>query len=404
MESALFQQKLEFLEMELEEVKRREENLKKVNHSLMQAINNEPTILKDQTLSELQKANEQYISELTCLKKKHKEQVSSLEKQVQELFLSKKELQIDLKHQKTSSESEKYELLGLIKQLESEKLELEKSYRKQEENNRIEGILAERNKKDRSDSIRSRHSLDKSFGDSRAFHNKENDLLKGKLEILMTKLNSKKEKIKRFKERTNEKTLRLRIEELEEELETYKMICKKQSPTQSKQSEMEKYYKKELEEAILTIDRLKKQTNEKTYNEYKNIIHKKDTEIKEIKEKLDYSNLENDRLGAELNKSTLRLQQNEIYWAMSDEKRSGTELALKNEIKFLIGKLLKAKSKLGVDNEGNESILNVKTGMMTTVRSKSVKKSNIPTKMISPLDLSSITRSESPFCFSQIDL
>jgi hypothetical protein len=401
MENALLQQKVEFLEMELEEVKRREENLKRVNHSLMQAINNEPSILKDQTLSELQKANEQYLNELTSLKKKYKEQLSLLEKQTRELFLSKKELQIDLKHQKTSAESEKYELLGIIKQLESEKLDLEKSFRKKEEDDRNNTILYEKNSKEYLNPLKFKQSLEKSFGETRSYHNKENDILKGQLENLMSKLKSKKEKIKRLKDRNNEKTLRIRIEELEEELETYKLICKKQT-TSSKQQETEKKLKQDLDDALNTIEKLKKVSGEKKYNDLKTTISKKDLEIRELKEKINYCNLEIERFAVELNKSTLKLQQNEIYWAMSDEKRSETEIALKNEIKFLIGKLLKAKSKVGPDTDANESI--VKKELMATVRSKSVKKSLGPVKSISPLNLSVITRSDSPFCGSHNDL
>ena len=313
MESALFQQKLEFLEMEVEEVRRREDNLKKINHSLMQAINNEPTILKDQSLSELQKTNEEYLSELTTLKKKHKEQISSLEKQTQELFFSNKELQNELKNQKASFESEKHGLLNIIKQLEFSKLDQEKTNNKQEDKSNFERILADKNIKDKPDLIRNRHSLDRSFVENRLRNNKESDLLKGKLEIMSTKLKTKKEKIKKLKENSNEKALRLKINELEEDLETFKIIIKRQSPTQNKQSDMEKYYKSELEEAILTIDRLKRQSSDRQFNEYKNTLYKKELEIKEIKEKLNYSNLEIERLGIELNKSNLRLKQNEIY-------------------------------------------------------------------------------------------
>ena len=304
MESALVQQKIEFLEMELEEVRRREDNLKKINNSLMQAINNEPTILKDQTFAELQKANEQYLSELGMLKKKHKEQTTSLEKQVQELFLMKKELQIDLKHEKTAAESEKYELLGAIKQLESEKQFLEQSLRKREES-RMEGILNEKNTKDRQDSIRYRYSLDKSFGESRIVHNKENEQLRGKLEIFMTKLKNKKEKIKRLKEKTNEKTLRMRIEELEDEIETYKMVCKKQSPMQNRHSDSERNLKRELDDALMTIDKFKRQANDKTTSDLKVLVNKKDLEIRELKEKLSLSKLEIERVEVDLNKCNL---------------------------------------------------------------------------------------------------
>lgn len=396
MEKALLQQKIEFLEMEIEEARRREENLKKVNNSLMQALSNEPTILKDQTMVELQKTNDQNAFELNSLKKKYKEEVTALDKQIQDLFLAKKELQIDLKHQKTANESEKYELLSIIKQLETEKLALEKTLTKQQEDEpRFDAALTEKNRMERF-----RVSIEKNLGESRRSINKENDTLKGKLEILSTKLRNKKEKIKKLKEKTIEKSLRMKLEELEEELETYKIICKKQVPI-SKQQETEKALKKELDDAYYAIERLRKSGNDKSTNELKCMITRKDAEIKELREKLNSMNSDIEKLTAELNKSTLKLQQNEIYWAMSDEKRSEIELALKNEIKFLIGKLLKAKSKIGAENDCNET---TKSSMITTVRSKSVKKPLKSNKMISPLDLSAITRSDSPFCLSHIDI
>jgi hypothetical protein len=384
METALLQQKIEFLEMEVEEIRRREENLKKINNSLMQAINNEPVLFKDHNLNELQKANDQYISEINQMKKKHKEEISTFEKQLQELFLSKKELQIDNKHLKTAAESEKYEFLTIIKQLESEKFQLEKNFKRLEEN---ESVLQDRKFKENQ-----RLSLDsKNLNDSR-FIMKENEQYKSKIEYLNSKLKSKKEKIKRLKERNNERALRVRIEEMEEELETYKMICKKNTP---KNAEVEKSLRKELDGALNTIASLKNKTDPKP------LIMKKDLEIQQLKEKLVKCIAENERLTADCGRINLKLQQNEIYWKMADQKRAETELALKNEIKFLIGKLLKAKSKLGNDDSKE---VTAKPALVTTVRSQSVKKDLKMGKGISPLDLSSITRSDSPFCVSNLDI
>lgn len=385
METALLQQKIEFLEMELEECKRREENLKKTNKSLMQAINNEPDYFKDQTLGELQKANEQYVGEITSLKKKHKEEILMLEKQVQELFLSKKDLQIDLKHAKTLVESEKYELLTTIKQLESEKMMLAKAVKKFEDSPGPD-VLQDRHWKE------NRTMDSRGFNDSRNIF-KENDY-KSRIEDLLTKLKSKKEKIKRLKERTNEKALRVRIEEMEEELETYKMLFKKSNHS-SRNDGVEKTLRKELEDAQNVIAGLRKA------GESKSFYIKKDMEVQQLREKLAKNAAEVERLNSELGKMSLKLQQNEIYWKMADQKRAETELALKNEIKFLIGKLLKAKSKIGNEDSKDNT---AKQSLTNTVRSQSVKKDVRIGKGVIPLDLSSITRSDSPFCISNMDI
>ena len=221
---------------------------------------------------------------------------------------------------------------------------------------------------------------------------KEIDQFKSKLEYLSSKLRSKKEKIKRLKEKANEKALRVRMQEMEEELETYKLISKN---TANPRSEIEKSLKKELEEAQITILSLRSQADPKP------LIQKKDNEIINLKEKVIKSLAEHEKLNNDLNRLALKLQQNEIYWKMADQKRSETELALKNEIKFLIGKLLKAKNKLpNEDSKENTA----KPTLVTTVRSLSVSKDLKLGKRILPLDLSSITRTDSPFCVSNLDI
>ena len=77
-------------------------------------------------------------------------------------------------------------------------------------------------------------------------------------------------------------------------------------------------------------------------------------------------------------------------------------MALKSEIKFLIGKLLKAKTRVDCGSESKETVN--KSGLIPTVRSKSVKKQVFSGKLVSPLDLSAITRSDSPFYVSKMDI
>lgn len=112
--------------------------------------------------------------------------------------------------------------------------------------------------------------------------------------------------------------------------------------------------------------------------------------------------MEVDRLKAEL--STIKQD-----WMHSEEKRSQTETSLKNEIKFLIGKLLKAKNKI-VAESGELSETLRKEATLSMIRCKSVNRSRgnvsrVSTQRpISPLNLSAISRAESPFLTYDMEL
>lgn len=135
------------------------------------------------------------------------------------------------------------------------------------------------------------------------------------------------------------------------------------------------------------------------------LIEQKDKEIRELKLKIDQLHLQNDRLQVELDKTQLELKQSKYHWAKQNQERQNAENVLKTDIKLIIGKLLKAKSKLAAESELNETMR--REGILSAMRFQSLNsshKSPSPTvRPISALDISAITRSESPFGASDYD-
>lgn len=138
-----------------------------------------------------------------------------------------------------------------------------------------------------------------------------------------------------------------------------------------------------------------------------NLSEKKDKEIRDLRMHIEKISLQKERVQLELDRAMLELKQYKLDRNMVDEKRNENENALKNEIKFLIGKLLKAKSKLASEGDLSETIK--KEAMNITMRTRSALKNRIDMRSpidrpISPLNLSVISRSESPFGVSEYDL
>ncbi|CAG9316570.1 unnamed protein product [Blepharisma stoltei] len=459
-QEALLLQRLEFLQIELDDAKKREQNLKKVNESLLQAMTvNDPNPIKDHTIEELQKSNEQLMKDIQQTKARHKEQINSLEKQNNELSLSVKELQLDLKHQKVIFESEKFDLLSRIQKLEADKLSLEQSSKvnqddknhghelyklktelKMQDVRREADILKEES---RNEILTVRQEADAAILELKTLFNKENEALRAQIKNLQAKLRQQSGKMDRYQNEEVEGMVK-KIDELEVELDKYRST--RSSPIHRMQ-ETEKSFRinltqteNELSGTLPEInewrvkgvveDRPFKSSKEltprlnKSYGRYESmntqqlyehlslaetLCEKKDKEIKDLKMQIEKILLQKERIQLELDRIMLELKQNKLDKASIDQKRNENEQALKNEIKFLIGKLLKAKSKLAAENELSETIK--REGIYSTSRSKS----NLRTKLdisraspnerpISPLNLSIISRSESPFGVSEYDL
>ncbi len=62
---------------------------------------------------------------------------------------------------------------------------------------------------------------------------------------------------------------------------------------------------------------------------------------------------ERDRLQIEFDKTVLELKRTKIELAMGEERKSESEQCYKNEIKYLIDKLLKTKTKLKKERIAN---------------------------------------------------
>ena len=197
---ALLQQKIEFMQIELEEYKRKEENNRRTNESLMQALggteNNSLNVLiiQIQSLQELKKTNEQQEKELYELKLRYKDKISSLEKEKQELMIINKNFEYSLKQQRLALESEKLEILSQLQKLESDKLSVEQALKSYEHDRShqiekqkyqtdlklidLQRQLELQREESRNELIRNRQESDKSIIEIKAIYEKEIDTLK----------------------------------------------------------------------------------------------------------------------------------------------------------------------------------------------------------------------------------
>ena len=83
--------------------------------------------------------------------------------------------------------------------------------------------------------------------------------------------------------------------------------------------------------------------------------------------------IQNERLKVSLDRAYFETSQLNAELEKTRKEQSENEFSLKNEIKFLIGKLLKAKSKLSIEGELSETVR--KESMLSTLRYRNVNKS-----------------------------
>jgi len=81
-----------------------------------------------------------------------------------------------------------------------------------------------------------------------------------------------------------------------------------------------------------------------------------ESKLRMAEQKNEKADIEKQRLQVELDRLVLELKQTKMEWALSEESKEECELALKNEIKFLINKLLQVKN-TGVVNSSSQSDL-----------------------------------------------
>ncbi len=81
-----------------------------------------------------------------------------------------------------------------------------------------------------------------------------------------------------------------------------------------------------------------------------------ESKLRMAEQKNEKADIEKQRLQVELDRLVLELKQTKMEWALTEESKEECELALKNEIKFLINKLLQVKN-TGVVNASSQSDL-----------------------------------------------
>ena len=373
---ALLKQKIEFLEIELDEFKKKEDSYRRTNDSLLQALGTSDTPsltvtpMQAQTIQELKKTNEQQEKELFELKSRYKDRISTLEKEKQQLILLNKDLEYSLKQQRLSMESEKLEIISQLQKLESDKLSVEhalKSYEQDRSHSQelfkyqqelkiaeLQHQLEFHKEESRTELLRSRKDTDKAVIELKSMYETEIDLLKNQSMQLQDKIRHQSSKIGNLKEESNPKMMMIRIEELEGELEYYK-------------NNRNNSYRKKEEESVLISSR-----------EDLSEIKKWDSKVKKqggnsAEYEIENLLLQNERVKVQLDRARLEVDQFANELERNRREQAENECLLKNEIKFLIGKLLKAKSKLSIEGELCETVR--RESMLSTLRIRSLNKS-----------------------------
>lgn len=226
-----------------------------------------------------------------------------------------------MKHQMITFESEKLKLLGTIQKQEAEIFSLsnaakQKSAEKQPftDNSKFHMLELRKSFEQEKEELmkenaKIREDCNKSVIELKTLYENENTSLRNTVSELQKKLKQHQYTIEELKEENSE-FMGIRNEELESEVEYYKeLYVNSTRMNTSRPKDFNPAEKKELLQAIENINRQK------------------------------------DRLEIELERSQIDVKKIKIEMMRAQEKYIENERNLKNEIKILIGKLMKAKSK-----------------------------------------------------------
>lgn len=236
--------------------------------------------------------------------------------------------------------------------------------------------------------------------------NKEIESLKSQIKSLQHKVRHHKEKIEKLRLNPQIDGYLSQIDNLNDQIENYKdfiaeslsipnpIIKSYNSPGPKpnpfeKMSKTQNFFNREDLSYCETCEFLKYEI--KTKNE----------SIEELSFKYETSLLHKEKAEIELEKIKIEAQESKFHSDSIEKSYLESEKALKNEIKYLIGKLLKAKSKLHIGDEINDSFK--KDPNLSSFRSRSINRSKLspgpsPQKYtISPNVTPEISRSDSPF-------
>lgn len=260
------------------------------------------------------------------------------------------DLDYSLKQQRIQSETEKLEIISQLQKLESDKMSVEQALKSYENDKYFQQDIfkyqqdlriAELSKQldlskeeSRNDVMKTRQESDKALIELKFLYENEIENLKSQIRNLQDKLRNEKNKIDSIRSENNPKLMEIRIEELESELEFYKN-------------------KRRKDESLML-------------NSQEEGRKGRDLHIESLA-------LENEKVKVQLERAKFEIEQMNVEIQRSRREQLENENNLKNEIKFLIGKLLKAKSKLTVETELSETVR--KDQMLTGLKYRSFNKS-----------------------------
>ena len=273
-------------------------------------------------MSELQKSLEVQIQVNKDLKSKVKEVKSKAKQEKQELTLAIREIELTVKQQQLSYQGEKLSSLKAIQKLEAENLNLLSLTKFTQEpqlnkNNRMEGLnktLAKEKEDLLNESLKIRVDYEQSVKELRTIYDLENIGLRKSVDELQGKLRNSANIIEELKEKAS-KMIETQTDELECQVEYFKEL-----------------YLNAFKNNLSTV----KLTDSCDRQKLLNVIQKFE--------------LKNSKLLLELEKNHFEAKRAKMDLLKFQDQYAENEKNLKNEIKVLIGKLMKAKNKLGINS------------------------------------------------------
>jgi len=336
LQEAILQQKIGFLESELEESKKREQNLKHLNDSLMEAMYSEDSSEEIKHLKDL---------------------LNQKQRKIDQYETENQELKMDLREITAKSDSNKYELINEIQKLKAENESIRNNLQSQEETSRHAQSVAQyqfhiklrqtkrellvQKEENKKECNRIKQESEAAIIELKSLFGKENEALRQQVRSLQNKVRQQASKIQELEDSE------VKIQDLQDQLKN--------------------------RGSLLDESEVKSTARRDSSNYLQVALKAKATEIKELKQR-------NENLRVQKNKL-----QNELE-RLKEVKENEPEVGLKTEIKGLIDKLLQAKTKLVLEGE-------------KAPRPKSVTKNRLSQQVprsISPLNLSYVSRAQTP--------